>query len=72
MAIIPPFQKCQHCPVVVNLYIEVNDDSNSVNVRLWNKGIYAAINGELERINWGTMFEGQRIDQCHGTFLNVT
>ena len=72
MAILPPLPKCQHCSVVVDLYIEVNDESNSVNVRLWIKGNYAAINEELERINWKSMFEGQAIDQCYGTFLNVT
>ena len=32
VAILPPLPKCQHCLVVVDLYIEVNDDSNSVNV----------------------------------------
>ena len=53
-------------------YIEVNDNSSSVNVRLWNKGNYAAKNEELERINWKFIFEGQTIDQCCGTFQNVT
>ena len=74
VAILPPLPKFQHCPVVVDPYIEVNDDSNSVNehVRLCNKGNYAAINEELERINWETIFEGQTIDQCYGTFLIVT
>ena len=57
--------------MVTDLYIEVND-SNSVNVRHWNKRNYAAINEELERINWETMFEGKTIDQCYGKFLNVT
>ena len=51
MAILPPLPKCQHCPVVVDLFTEVNDNSNSVNVRLWNKGNYAAINDELEQTN---------------------
>ena len=38
VAILPPLPKCQHYPVALDLYIEVNDDLNSVNVRLWNKG----------------------------------
>ena len=71
MAILPPLPICQHCPVVVDLYIEVKDDSNSVNVRILNTEKYVAINEELERINWETMFEGRTIDQCCGTFLNV-
>ena len=58
VAILPPLSKCQHFPVAVDLYTDVNDDSNSVNVRLWNKGNYAAINEELERINLESMFEG--------------
>ena len=49
VAILPPLPKCQHCLMVEDLYIEVNDDSNSVDVRLWNKGIYAAITEKLER-----------------------
>ena len=49
-----------------------NDDSNNINVRLWNKGDYAAINEELERISWESIFVGQTIDQCYGTFLNAT
>ena len=72
MATLPPLPKCQHCPVVVDLYIEVNDNSNSVKVRLWNKGNYAAINEELGPINWESIFEGRKIDQSYGTFLNVT
>ena len=32
---------------------------------------YGAINEELERINWESMFKGQTIDQRYGTFLNV-
>ena len=51
MAKLPPIPKFQHYPVVVDLFIEVNDNSNSVNVRLWNKGDYAAVNEELERNN---------------------
>ena len=42
------------------------------NVRLLIKGNYAAIYEELERNNWESMFESQTIDQCYGTFLNVT
>ena len=70
-AILPPLPKCQHCPVVVDLYIEVKDDSNSFNVLPSNKGNYSAIDQELERNNWKSMFEGQTIYQCYGTFLNV-
>ena len=44
VAILPPLPKCQHCPVVVELHIEVNDNSNIFNVRLWSKGNFAAIN----------------------------
>ena len=58
--------------MVVDLYIKANNDSNSVNVRLWNKGNYTAINEELERINWKSIFEGKTIDQCYATFLNRT
>ena len=57
--------------MIVDVYIEVNDDSNNVNEHLWNKGNCAAINEELERIYWESMFEGQTIVQCYGTFLNV-
>ena len=39
VTILPPLPKCQHCPVVVDLYFEENDYSKSVKVRLWNKGI---------------------------------
>ena len=46
--------------------------SAGVNVRLWNNGKYAAIKEEHERINWESMFEGQTIEQCNGTFLNLT
>ena len=56
VAILSPLPKCQHCPVIVDLYIEVNDNLNSANVRLWKKGNYAAINKELERINWESIF----------------
>ena len=72
MAILLPLLKCKHYPLVVDLYIEVNDGSNSINVRLWHKEKHAAINEELERIKWEFMFEGQTIDQCYGTFLKVT
>ena len=58
VATLLPLPKCQHCPMVVDFYIEENDDSNSGNVRLWNKGNYAAINKKPERINWESMFEG--------------
>ena len=72
VAILPPLPKYKHCPVLVDLYIEVNDISNSVNARHWNKGNYAAINEELERNNWEFISEGQTIDQFNGTFLNVS
>ena len=52
VAKLPLLPKCQHCLVVVDLYIEVNDNLNSVDERLWSKGNYAAINEELGRINW--------------------
>ena len=51
VAILLPLPTCQRCPVVVDIYIEKNDNSISVKVRLWNKGNYAAIIEELERIN---------------------
>ena len=72
VAILPPLPKCQHSPVLVDLYIEVNDDSSCVNIYPRNKGNYAVTNEELEPINWETMFEGQTIKQCFRTFLNVT
>ena len=50
----------------------MSNDSNTANVRLWNKRNYAAINEELERINWESMFEGDTIDQWYGTFLSET
>ena len=62
VTIVPPRPKCHHCPVVLDLSIEVNDVSNSVNVSLWNKGKYTAINEEHERINWESMFESQARD----------
>ena len=49
VALLPHLPKCQHCPVVVNVHTEVNDDSNSVNARLWNKVYYDAVNEEHER-----------------------
>ena len=49
VTILPPLPKCQHRPVVVDLYIEVNYDLNIINVRLRrNKGNYGAINEEPE------------------------
>ena len=48
VAVLPPLPKYLHCLMVVNLYIEVNGDSNSVNLRLWSRGNHAAINEELE------------------------
>ena len=51
MANSPPLAKSQHCSIVLDLYIKVNDDSKSANVRLWNERNYAAINEELERIH---------------------
>ena len=71
VAILPSLPKCQHRPVVVDLYIEVNNDSNGTNVRLWNRGKYAGLNEELKRFDWESMFEGQTTDQYYGTFLNV-
>ena len=72
MALLPPLPKYQLSPLVVDLFIEVNYDSNSVNVRLWNTEKYAAITDELKRLKWKSLFEGQTIDQCYGTFLSVT
>ena len=72
VAVLPQLPKCQHYPVVLDLYIEVNDDSNCISVRLWNKRNYAAMKEELEIINGESMFDGQTIDKCYGTFLNVT
>ena len=57
LAILQPLPEFQHCPVVADLYIAVNDDSNSVNVRLRNKVNYAATNGKLERFNLESMCE---------------
>ena len=48
VVVLPPHPKCQHCPVAVDLYTEVNDNSNSVKIRLWNKRNYAAVNEQLE------------------------
>ena len=72
LAILPPLSKGQHCPVVVGFYVELKDDSNSANVRLSNEGKYAAIDEELERINWESIFQGQMMDQCYETFPTVT
>ena len=72
LEVLPPLPHCQHCPVVVRLFLaDTQDTSVRSTVRLWSKGNYPAICRELEGVDWESLFEGLSVDDCYIMFLDT-
>ena len=71
--VLPPFPRCHHSPVLVDLCLEDTLDPPAEKyIRLWNKGNYVAVCNELESMDWDSLFVDQDIDDCFSQFVEIS